>query len=222
MGCGSASTDGPVLYVLAVKPTTLAQATFLDPVLIPGKESAPGWQHALRSLPPALRARVKALVSDGFRGAKALARSHGWVHQRCHFHLLAQLYGRRGRHKRLTARAWRETALQSIREVLGTRDQVRLVQLQQRLRALAAQPRAPVRLRMVVRHFLRELASFRAYLQYPELHLPTTTNVIEAMANILRSRLRSLNTPASLQRWATGVLRARPIMVCNGALSQPD
>lgn len=211
-----------VLYVLAAKPTTLAQARFLDPVLLPGKESAPGWQHAVLGLPAALRARVKALVSDGFRGAKGLARAHGWVHQRCHFHLLAQLYGRRGRHKQLSAQAWRQTALQSVREALRTPDPERLAQLQRTLRALAAQPRAPVRLRMTVRDFLRQLDSFRAYLRHPALRLPTTTNVIEAMANILRSRLRPLNTPATLHRWATGVLRSRPIMVCNGAVNQPD
>lgn len=209
------------LYLLAIKPTTRAQATFLDPALLPGKESSPGWQHAVLAVPPALRARVKALVSDGVRGASGLARAQGWVHQRCHFHLLAQLYGRRGRYKHLTARVWREAVFRGVREALRTRDPERLAQLQQTLRGLAAQPRAPFRVRMIVRDFLRELDSFRTYLRYPELRLPTTTNVIEAMANILRSRLRPLNTPASLRRWATGVLRTRPTMVCNGALPQP-
>lgn len=75
---------------------------------------------------------------------------------------------------------------------------------------------------MLTRDFLRALEAFRAYRRYPQWNLPITTNVIEAMANVLRQRVPTLNTPGSVQSWATALLRLRPRMVCNGPKNQPD
>ena len=75
---------------------------------------------------------------------------------------------------------------------------------------------------MAVRDFLRQHDAFRAYQRYPDRELPTTTNVVEAMARILRTRLPPLSTPEALQRWATALIRLRPTMVCNGHQNQPN
>jgi hypothetical protein len=75
---------------------------------------------------------------------------------------------------------------------------------------------------MITRDFLRELGAFRTYRHHPELDLPTTTNVIESMANLLRQRVRTVSTPVALQRWATALFRLRPTMTCNGKTIQPD
>jgi hypothetical protein len=210
------------LYVMALKPQGKSFAIFLDPVLLPGKESLQDWQRVVARLPPEIRAQVQAVISDGIRGAKTLARDHGWLHQRCHFHLIAQLQGRRGRRRTVTGRSEREAIYQAIREALETLDEVRLAVLTRQLRRLAGREAVPERLRMITRDFLRELGSFRTYRRHPNLSLPTTTNVIESMANLLRQRIRSVSTPAALQRWATALFRLRPTMTCNGKTNQPD
>lgn len=210
------------LYVLAVKPVGVPWARFLDPVLLPGQECLSDWRAAVQTIPPEVKPRIRAFVSDGFRGSQALARASGWIHQRCHFHLIAQLQVRRGRHKHLRGSELREAIYRGIREALATANPARLVQLREQLLQLARGPRCPKRLRMLTLDFLRELDAFRAYHRYPELHLPTTTNVIEAMGKVLRDQLRSLSTPRSLHRWATAVIRLRPPMVCNGPKNQPN
>ena len=210
------------LYLLAVKPLEAAWARFLDPVLLPGKECLSQWRVATQTIPPQLSPRIRAFVSDGFRGSKALARAGGWIHQRCHFHLIAQLQGRLGRHKHLPGRGVREAIYGRIREALETASPARLALLRQELRQLSRRPSCPKRFRMFTRDFLRELDAFRAYRRYPQLHLPTTTNVIESMGKVLRDQLRPLSTPAALLRWATAIIRLRPPMVCNGSKYQPN
>jgi len=210
------------LYTMAVKPIGANSATFLDPILLPGMECLTGWRVAVDTIPTEVRTRICAFVSDGFRGSARLARTYGWIHQRCHFHLIAQLQGRRGRYKHLATTHVREAIYVGIRQALVTHDGAHLARLRTRLASLAQRDDCPKRFRMFVRDFLRELDTFRAYQRYPHLHLPTTTNVVEAMAKVIRDQLRPLSTPRSLQQWATALIRLRPTMVCNGHQDQPN
>ena len=210
------------LYLLALKPVGQATAQFVDPLLLPGRESARDWRVAMDQLPPEAAARIQALVSDGFRGSHTVARERGWIHQRCHFHLIAQLQGRRGHHTHLPSAPVREAIYQAVRQALVTPSTLELAQRRAQLAALAARTDCPYRLRMYTREFLRHMEAFRAYLAYPELQLPTTTNVVESMVKQLRDRIRPLSTPAALDRWAWATVRLHPVMVCNGHYIQPD
>ena len=87
------------LYLRALRPTTRDTATFLDPVLLPGKENALDWRRVIAEIPQPLKTRIKSFVSDGFRGSKRIVKEYRWIFQRCHFHLIAQLQVRRGRKK---------------------------------------------------------------------------------------------------------------------------
>ncbi len=205
------------LYLLALRPVAQPVAYFQDPVLLPGREAARGWHQALATIPATTTARVRALVSDGFRGSHTWARHHGWIQQRCHFHLIAQLHGRRGRFTHLPSAPVREALYQTTRVALVTRDPERLAHAETTLRHLVAQPQCPDRLAMIGRDFLRQLPAFRAYLRCPELQLPTTTNVLESMARRVRDRVRPLNSPDALRRWATATIRLAPRMACKGA-----
>lgn len=209
------------LYLLALKPLTHSTAWFLDPVVLPGMEALRGWRLALQTLPTALHDRIVALVSDGFRGSHTLAREHGWIHQRCHFHLLADLHGRRGRVQRVRGRPVREALYQHIRHVLVSPDEEDVRWRCEVLHRLVYDPDCPKRLQMYTREFVRNLELFRAYRHHPTLHLPTT-NVIEAMANVLRTQLRSISTPHALRQWATAIIRLHPVMVCNGSTKPPN
>lgn len=209
------------LYLLGLKPITADWVRFLDPVLLPGRECLGAWQKALKTIDPEVKHRIRAFISDGFRGCKAVARTGGWAHQRCHFHLIAQLHGRRGRFKGTYGREIREAIYQRIREALTTPHSDRLTQLREELKQLAHEPKCPKRFRMFALDFLRELHAFRTYQAYPQWHLPTTTNVVESMSSLLRNQTRYLNNPDSLRRWATAIIRLRPRMTCNGSQSQP-
>ena len=92
------------LYVMAVRSVTSTCAIFLDPMLLHGKEAYSDWKHVVETIPPSLKKRIKALVSDGFKGSKKLAKDNKWILQRCHFHFIAQLQVRRGMWKQMEDR----------------------------------------------------------------------------------------------------------------------
>jgi hypothetical protein len=210
------------LYLLAVRPAHGSVATFLDPVLLAGRECAVGWQQALATVPQALQKRVHAFVCDGFRGGKGMARRRGWVFQRCHFHLIAALQGVRGTRKRLPGREVREAIYALVREALKPQKPRHQRCLEENLRALAASLDCPKRMRMIVRDFLREIDSFHAYLHHPELNLPTTTNALESMASLMRATVRTVRTPQALERWGKAFVRVRPHITCNGTHFAPN
>lgn len=206
------------LYLLAVRPVAGSTATFLDPVLLSGNESARHWAEVLATLPPDLRSCVRAFVSDGFKGSKELAQAENWIFQRCHFHCLARFQAVRASRKySLPSAAIRGAVDRGVRAALSTVDPNRLTRITQELLVLAADPACPQKIRMVVRAFCRELSSFHAYLRFPELHLPITTNTVETMARLLRRVVRPLRTPQAMLRWATAFIRLRPTITCNGA-----
>ena len=92
-----------VLYLMALKPCHQNRALFLDPLLFPGREEIGCWSQTISTLPVGVHKRIRALVSDQIRGITSLATQKGWVLQLCHFHLISQLQGNRGRRKRKVA-----------------------------------------------------------------------------------------------------------------------
>ncbi len=107
-----------VLYLMALKPCDENQATFLDPVLVPGREHVRQWAALIEALPMEVRARIRGMVTDNLRGMRSLARHHGWVLQLCQFHLISQMHGRRGYHTCLPDRLLRERLYSLTRRAL--------------------------------------------------------------------------------------------------------
>lgn len=85
------------LYCLAIKSTASKKVILLDPVLEPGKENATTWSRLIEELPPRVKNRIVATISDGIRGIETIAENNGWIIQRCHFHLLSLLQKMRGK-----------------------------------------------------------------------------------------------------------------------------
>jgi hypothetical protein len=210
------------LYLLAFKPLGESRAYFVDPPLLPGREAASTWHAVLQELGPDVLRRVVAVVTDGFRGSHTLAQDYNWLHQRCHFHLVAQLQQRRGRHRPLPGAGVSQTVLEAVRKAVVTNSPRVLRRLEHQLRLAVADPACRGRVKLILGGILRHLNAFRTYLRYPELSLPTTTNVVESMARRIRDRIRTLRTPAAVQRWAVAVIRLRPILKCNGRKDQPN
>lgn len=211
------------LYVIAAKPVTKNTAIFLDPVLIFGDEGARYWRQALDTLPIHLTKRVLAMVSDGFQGSGNIAKERGWIHQRCHFHLLYSLQNRLGRRRStVRGRIIRERIYRTICNIITDPNARKMGTYARVLHRCEKDPRCPKTLAMITRDFLREFHSFRSYLNYPRLHLPTTTGTIEAMNKILRASCRTVNAPHALRQRAIAVIRLRRQLVCNGKIHQQN
>ena len=118
------------LYVIAIRSVRNNNAVFLDPILLEGRESAAHWKQIIDDLPLSLKNRVKACVSDGFRGSQGLAKENKWISQRCHFHLIAQLQIRRGRRKNLKDKNIREEIYQTVRKLLIARKRIKILKEQ--------------------------------------------------------------------------------------------
>lgn len=209
-----------VMYVMAVKPIHSHKAYYLDPVLLEGKESYERWRQALATIHESIKNQVKAFVSDGFRGSKLIAREHGWIHQRCHFHLLMALIRRHGRRSyRTKGAAIREKLLGVVRILLTTTDDAIVKKQILKSRRLILHTLCPPWIRIQTVEFLRTLNDFRAYLIYPELNLPVTTNAIESSGKIIRKATSMARTPESVRLRAIAFLRLKKLITCNGKFS---
>lgn len=209
-----------ILYLIALKPCRGNQATFLDPLLLPGREGASRWQQAVAAIPPSARQRIKAIVVDNLPGLERIAQHHGWVLQLCQFHLLLKLQAphRRVRYA-LRGGAVREEIYQLMRHALQLPDGRLLSRTLKRLRHLSCGDCGTLRVQITLRQFLVDLPFYRSYLAHPNLDLPTTTNAVESMCRLVREMLRSSragSNPASILLWATALIRLRPVITCNG------
>lgn len=202
------------LYLMAVRTVRGKRARFLAPILLSGKENLSDWQAVVSQLPSGLKNRIVAVVSDGWRGVERVAKENRWTLQRCHFHFIAQLQINRGRWKQLPDQKYREQIYQTARKLLTAKTEIGFYKAQ--LIKLANHPQCPNRLRLIVRDYLRRLKYFRSYLKHSELNLPTTTNCVESMNNLIREQCRYLNSPQSLKRWSKTFLKFHSTIMCNG------
>lgn len=210
-----------VLYDMAVKPIGCDVAWFLDPLLLPGKENMEGWKRAVGTIPVGIRRHVRALVSDGLRGSKGIARSNRWVHQLCHYHLLSKLHDMMGRvQSRVAGREARRVLVRAVSEALVTTDSGRLDLIEELICILAEHQDYTERLRGIAREFLRDLGLYRNYLSHPELRLPRTTSTLESMHSQLRRVVQSVNSPSALLLRVRAYIRLHPTIACNGPRNQ--
>jgi hypothetical protein len=209
-----------VLYLTAVKPCRGQHAVFLDPVLLPGNETATRWRAVFATIPANITARVQALVVDNLRGMRPLARHHGWMLQLCHFHLLLKLQvRRRGRRYALRGGPVRDEIDRWTRAILELPEGQALQHAIRRLRQLSLGDCGTQRIQWMVREFLRQRPFYRSYLDRPDLGLPRTTNTVESMGRLIREmfrRNRAGSNPVAALTWAIAFVRIRRQLICNG------
>jgi transposase-like protein len=202
------------LYFLAIKSTDSQTVTILDPVLRQGRENTTTWEDIINQLPILVKKRIVALVSDGIRGIENVAERNNWVMQRCHFHLLSMLQKMRGKRASTPGRLIREEIYNSAKLALTEISTRRLNILCRRLAVLAHTEGCPSRMKLTVRGFLRSLSEFRNYLDYPELNLPTTINVMESVNSFVRGKTKTVKTPESWYKWAIACARIKSKFTC--------
>lgn len=211
------------LYLMALRPVETDEAVFLPPVLIPGRESLDLWQQALSTIPDHLLNRVKALVSDGFRGSQTIVRQHGWIHQRCQFHLHAAFLPRLGRNKAVVFREGRQQIYKSVCRFLEADDPRVIFKHRDAIERCSKNKQCPAVFRGKLKELLRREDEFRAWSNYPELRLPATSNVVESMnaqLGTLERRCHGFKTPHSLLNWATAHIRHHKTMNCHPKIPQ--
>lgn len=200
------------MYIRAVRPVNGDRATFLDPVLVAGRENHDDWSQIVDSIPTRVKNRIIAMVSDGFRGSSRIAKSHCWILQRCHFHLFSQLQVNRGRWKKLPNLKLREQICETMRKILATK--THLPEYLNELVILLNHRNCPRRLHAIGVELIRHTQEFRSYLNFPKLNLPNTTNSVESMNKIIRTGCRHLRTPESLILRSKCLIRLRKTVAC--------
>lgn len=202
-----------VLYLLILKPRRRNYGYLLDPVMLPGRERYENWMAAIHTIPSHIRTHILSFVSDHFSASELVADTMGWIHQLCHFHLIAELQKRRGRKKwRLRGASIREESYQCIVRLLRRDDQ----RLTKRLIDLITRKHCPRKIRMIVREYLRSQSRYATYRTHPELTIPNTTGSAESLGKLMRKRTWMLRTPQSVLQWATAFVRLRRYIRCNG------
>ncbi len=210
-----------VLYNQTLKPATTNRAWFLDPYLQGGHESVRGWEAAIATIPPALAARIKAVVADGIPGIERLVEGRGWLLQLCHRHLLRSLERKLGHPRR--QRAIQQPGrgiLAAVEEALDTTDSERATALCDEVLRLGRHPNCTLGLRYTAQYFVRRLQHYRTYLHHPDLALPTTTSAVESMHRRLRQAIGTVNDPDSMQLRVTVYLRLHQTVTCNPGVHQ--
>jgi hypothetical protein len=206
-----------VLYLMALKPVRSHRMYFLDPAFLPGRERLEEWYKAIDTIPMETRNQITALVSDGLRGFQQLAAFNGWVHQRCHFHLLASLVRGKGKRRYLTrGSSVRDKILTAMRTLLADESVQRRNRARRALRRYINDPTCPSYVRKHVLEFFEREQDFRAYLTHSTLNLPTTTSAMESTGRLVRKATRTARTPDSLSMRAVAFLRLKRSVVCNG------
>lgn len=197
-------------------------AIIMEPHIAKGYEHLTGWRDAFDCLPQETKKRICALVSDGLTGMHVLARENEWVYQRCHFHLLKVMQSLRGkRWSTVKHKALREEMYQMIVSLLKEPSERSALCLSDKLKELLSNPKCPKWFALRTRGFFRQLAYFRTYLQYPELHLPSTTNSAENICRALtetKRKTRGFSSIESLKLWITVQIRAMKPVRCNGKI----
>jgi hypothetical protein len=211
-----------VTYVVLLRPVSSSKAWIMPPVVIPGKESAVGWQTAFESIPDECRKRIKAIVCDGEPHLVRLAKSYGWHIQRCHFHIIASIknYVTAGPLSRNPT--FGRIILEMVHRALTVTDENELKHLITRIR-ICIKTAKNKKLRSRLWGFVRNIDDFRTYLFYPDLNLPTTSNAAESLIQCIRDllyRARGFRTIPSFINWVTAVCLYKKIIVCNGKNQQ--
>jgi hypothetical protein len=208
-----------VLYNMALRPVGADRACFVDPVMLEGKECGKRWRQALATaLTPDQRQRIRALVTDGFRGGKRIAAENGWALQRCHWHVLATLRGFLGLRRKTThGLAMRRAIYRWVREALQTPDEARAQELCRELIGLTEHRYCHTRLRYVVSGFVNDIDDFRAYSRHPELKLPRTISSVESKHDQMRDAVSCVRTPQAVLRRIRSLFRLKPSICCRPA-----
>jgi hypothetical protein len=203
-------------YFILVRPVDSDQAIVLTPYHCRGRESVAGWVATFGTAPQIILARILALVCDGHPGLVRETKMRSWLLQRCHFHLLASIQGRRskwiwGRH-----RAEGQRLFDLVKTILCHPHEQALGPAIKALEKLGQQTASPV-LQAIISGFITNYRDYRTYLTHPDLRLPTTNNTAETLISQIEGlcqRAHGFPNAAVCNEWITVLIKTRDSIKC--------
>jgi len=204
-------------YFILLKTPNSNKAVITKPYIKEGTESWLGWQEAFDYLPKGVLASIRALVSDGHIGLLSATKQHQWIIQRCNFHLIAKIQGRRSRWARSRHQALGERLYQLVNKVLTEPKRMNILDDLNELNTIGIN--ASGQLKKYLSGFINNYREYRTYLRYPKLNLPRTNNSVETLIGGIRrlcSKARGFRTIESMTLWAHAYLKNKKMATCNG------
>lgn len=205
-------------YFALVRPIDSIWAIILPPYHRPGTETVMGWRKAFDALETDILSRIEAIVCDGHRGLVSESIWRKWKLQRCQFHLLARVQGRRS--KRKSSRHYQEgrRLYKLIKQILEEPNEEKLPPVVNELEEIGWMSESP-ELRKTLSGFVNHFQEYRTCLKYPELKLPTTSNTAETLIGLVEEvgrRARGFKNLKTLNEWIFCVSKTRAVIKCNG------
>lgn len=205
-------------YFMLIRSPSDQYAVILPPIMLPGLEGQYEWQYTINTLPKVILANIKVLVCDGHRGLVNYAINRHWLIQRCHFHILSAIQGRRSRWARSRHRQEGKLVHSLTKEVLKSPVNRNFIKTLLKLENIALTTDSP-ELKRVLLGFIHYSKDYRTYLYYPELNLPRTSNSAESLIGCVESllfRMRGVSDLKSLEKWIEAFIKHKRKIRCNG------
>lgn len=205
-------------YLMLLKRPGDDFAAIAPPYHQEGTETANGWHNAIESLPESVKSSIKAIVCDGHRGLVNYAKWHKWLIQRCHFHLIASVQGRRSKWKRSRHRQEGDDIYRLVKYVLTAKEETNIIQYINQIEDIGWQTKSP-QLAKILSGFVNNYKDYRTHLYHPELNLPRTSNSVESLigcAENLISRAKGFCTLPSFLNWLNALIKHKKKIKCNG------
>jgi hypothetical protein len=207
------------IYFILIREKNSNIAVISRPTILKGSEINKGWYRAFANLDKKIFHSVVALVCDGQSGLVYLAKSNGWIIQRCHFHLLAAIQGRRSRSRFSRHRKTGDFLYKTVSGIITGKGNMSsdLAKVQ----TIAGASNSQI-LRKVLRGFIKHYSDYQNYYKYPGLNLPRTSNSAESVvgsARALLRKVRGLRTRQSFILWIHAFVKHKKTVVCNGSFS---
>lgn len=208
------------VYFIIIRRLNEQRAIIAPPYVKEGPESCQGWFEAFSSLPPQTLKFVRVLVCDSHLGLISYAKRNEWLIQRCHFHLLAALQGRRSRWARSRHRQEGQRIYELANTVLTSTEEYKVEAALLTLQEIKMYTTSPI-LRKVLSGFINHYAEYRTYFYYPQFYLPRTSNAAESLIGSIRKlshKAHGFRTITSFLKWTCALLKFKKAVTCNGYL----
>ncbi|MBI5733513.1 MAG: hypothetical protein HY973_01025 [Candidatus Kerfeldbacteria bacterium] len=206
------------IYLILLKGINDTRAVISAPYFALGYENEADWLAAFGKLSPAIKQRIRALICDGAQSLRGVAIEHHWLIQRCHFHLVLSLGSYLSQGKKSRHPVYARLVFTALYQVLKAYPWVKAARGLYYLNYLAGFTKSRG-FHKVINGFLTYAREYRTYREYPELHLPTTTNTAESLVGCIKRLLtqtRGMRTKRSLDLWLNCLLKHLGTITCHG------
>lgn len=187
-------------------------------------EGLTGWRWAFAQLPADICERIQVVVCDGINALGIIAYESGWILQRCHFHLLARL-AHNCSQRRFGKDPVMGKRIQRLAQVVLTHHDELLIQKRIEELRLIRENTTSRSFRTVLSGFIKHYKHYRSYLNFPQYHIPTTSNSAEFLIGQIRDlqyRARGFRTLKSLSVWMEAYCKLIQSVTCNGSIHAPS